>query len=223
MFLLGPGLFYGGNGSFAVSSAPFPVRRVAVPGGVGSKRRVRGGGECWRPATTFPPVNSERGKKWNRRRTRMNADRSSMVSRKDAKIAKKNAELGPKMNENEIGRIIVDAAVALHRELGPGLLESVYEAVLARELADRGLKVDRQISIPITWRGMRFDEGFRADIIVGNSVILELKSVERTTHAHKKQVLTYLKLTGMGLGYLLNFGAAVMKEGITRIVNDLPE
>ncbi len=153
----------------------------------------------------------------------MNADQSSMVSRKHAKIAKKNAKLGPKMNENGIGRIILDAAVALHRELGPGLLESVYEVVLARELADRGLKVDRQISIPITWRGMRFDEGFRANIIAEDKVIVELKSVESVTDAHKKQLLTYLKLADMKLGFLLNFGAAVMKDGITRTVNGLAE
>ena len=127
------------------------------------------------------------------------------------------------MNENEIGRIIVDAAVALHWELAPGLLESVYEAVLARELADRGLKVDRQISIPITWRGMRFDEGFRADIIAEDKVIVELKSVESVTNAHKKQLLTYLKLADMKLGFLLNFGAAAMKDGITRTVNGLGE
>jgi GxxExxY protein len=153
----------------------------------------------------------------------MNADQSSMVSRKDAKIAKKNAKLGPKMNENEIGRIIVDAAVVLHRELGPGLLESVYEAVLARELADRGLKVERQVSIPIVWRGMRFDEGFRADIIAEDKVIVELKSVESVNNAHKKQLLTYLRLADMKLGFLLNFGAAVMKDGITRTVNGLAE
>lgn len=127
------------------------------------------------------------------------------------------------MDENEIGRIIVDAAITVHRELGPGLLESVYEAILARELTDRGLKVERQISIPIVWRGMRFDEGFRADIIAEGKVILELKSVESVNNAHKKQLLTYLRLTGMKLGFLLNFGAAVMKDGITRTVNGLGE
>ncbi len=127
------------------------------------------------------------------------------------------------MQVNTIGCEIVDAAIAVHRELGPGLLETVYEVVLLDELRKRGLHAKRQVQISIVCRGTQFDEGFRADIIVENSVILELKSVERTTHAHKKQVLTYLKLTGMRLGYLLNFGAAMMKEGITRIVNDLPE
>ncbi len=123
------------------------------------------------------------------------------------------------MNENEIGKIVVDSAVRLHKELGPGLLESVYEVLLSSELQTRGLELKRQVSIPIEYRGIRFDEGFRADIIVENKVILELKSVETTSRAHKKQVLTYLKLTGMKLGYLLNFGESLMKDGITRLLN----
>jgi len=127
------------------------------------------------------------------------------------------------MDENEIGRIVVDAAIAVHRELGPGLLESVYEAVLARELKDRGLNAERQVPVPIELRGMRFDEGFRADIIVENKLILELKSVETVSNAHKKQLLTYLKLSHKRLGFLLNFGEALMKDGITRIANGLPE
>jgi len=127
------------------------------------------------------------------------------------------------MDENEIGRIIVDAAIAVHRELGPGLLESVYEAVLAQELRNRGLKVERQVPVPIVWRGMKFDEGFRADLIVEGKVIAELKSVESVSKAHKKQILTHLKLTRMKLGFLLNFGAAVMKDGIARTVNGLDE
>ncbi len=127
------------------------------------------------------------------------------------------------MTENEISKEVVDAAIAIHRELGPGLLESVYELVLADELNQRGLKTDRQVSIPIVCRGRRFDEGFRADIIVEDKVILELKSLETLHDVHKKQLLTYLKLTGKKLGFLLNFGGAVMKSGITRIVNGLPE
>jgi GxxExxY protein len=127
------------------------------------------------------------------------------------------------MNENEIGKIIVDAAVAVHRELGPGLLESVYEVILAYELKKRGLSVDRQVSIPIEYHGIKFDEGFRVDILVENKVIIELKSVESVNKAHKKQVLTYLRLTGYKLGYLLNFGEAFMKDGISRIINgDIP-
>jgi len=127
------------------------------------------------------------------------------------------------MTENEIGRIVVDTAIAVHRELGPGLLEAVYEVILPRELSERGLKVERQIPVPIEYRGIKFDEGFRADVIVEGKVILELKSVETVHNAHKKQLLTYLKLTGMKLGYLLNFGEALMKNGITRTVNSLDE
>jgi len=123
------------------------------------------------------------------------------------------------MNENEIGRIIVDCAVRLHMALGPGLLETVYEVLLAYKLQQAGLKVKRQVPIAIEFDGIRFDEGFRADMVVEDKVIVELKSVESVSKAHKKQVLTHLKLTGMKLGFLLNFGEAVMKDGIHRIIN----
>ena len=123
--------------------------------------------------------------------------------------------------EERVGRAVVDAAVQVHRELGPGLLESVYEAVLAHELSERGLRVERQVPIAFEWRGMRFNEGFRADIIVDGCVLLELKSVERLHNAHRKQVLTYLRLTGMRLGYLINFGEALIRNGITRTVHQL--
>ncbi len=127
------------------------------------------------------------------------------------------------MNENDIGSIIVDQAVHLHKELGPGLLESVYEILLAYRLRQTGLKVRRQVRVPIEFDGIQFDEGFRADLIVNGKVIIELKSVENVHPAHKKQVLTYLKLTGLKLGYLLNFGAPVMKQGIYRIINGIIE
>jgi GxxExxY protein len=127
------------------------------------------------------------------------------------------------MNENQIGAEIVDAAVSIHRGLGPGLLESVYEAVLARELERRGLSVIRQLVVPITFNGLAFDEGFRADLVVNESVLVELKSVEKIHPVHYKQVLTYLKLTDLRLGFLLNFGAHLMKEGIVRTVNGLPD
>ena len=140
---------------------------------------------------------------------------TGMVSRRDAGTLR--------MTENEIGTIVVECAIAVHRELGPGLLETVYEVVLARELQDRGLKVARQVPVPIQYKDIKFDEGFRADIIAHGKVILELKSVEKTTAAHKKQVQTYLRLTGCKLGYLLNFGEALMKSGITRCVNGLEE
>ena len=123
------------------------------------------------------------------------------------------------MTENDIGRIVVDCAVQLHMELGPGLLQTLYEVVLAQQLRNEGMEVTRQVPIPIEFRGIRFDEGFRADLIVENKVILELKSVENISKAHKKQVLTYLRLTGLKLGYLLNFGEGLMKEGIYRIIN----
>ncbi|MEZ5277267.1 MAG: GxxExxY protein [Opitutaceae bacterium] len=123
------------------------------------------------------------------------------------------------MNENEIGTIIIDAAIDLHRGLGPGLLESIYEVTLARRLEKAGLKVARQIPVPIEFEGENFDEGFRADLIVEGKVIIELKSIEKINPAHKKQLLTYLKLTGLKLGYLLIFGEALMRNGITRTIN----
>lgn len=123
------------------------------------------------------------------------------------------------MTENEIGTIIVEEAIQLHKALGPGLLESVYEIILANQLKQRGLIVERQVSIPIIYNGVKFDEGFRADIVVENKVIIELKSVETINPSHKKQLLTYLKLTNLKLGYLLNFGEELMKTGITRTIN----
>jgi GxxExxY protein len=125
------------------------------------------------------------------------------------------------LNENEIGSIIVDTAVNLHRNLGPGLLESVYEAILMKLLSKKGLSVQRQVAIPIEYEGEYFDEGFRVDLFVEGKVIIELKSVEKIIGVHKKQLLTYLKLTNTKLGYILNFGTEVMKEGIIRIVNGL--
>jgi GxxExxY protein len=127
------------------------------------------------------------------------------------------------MTENEIGRIVVDSAIAVHRGLGPGLLETVYEVVLAHELRKRGLQVERQVPISIEYNGVTFNEGFRADIIVDDKVVLELKSVEKTTAAHRKQIQTYLRLSGRKLGFLLNFGEALMKNGITRAVNGLQD
>jgi GxxExxY protein len=127
------------------------------------------------------------------------------------------------MKENDLGTKILETAISIHRELGPGLLESVYEIILCRELKEYGLDVERQVPIPITYRGTRFDEGFRADLIVERMVLLEIKSVERVIPSHKKQVQTYLRLTGMKLGYLLNFGEAILRDGITRCVNQLHE
>ncbi|MDR0312768.1 MAG: GxxExxY protein [Treponema sp.] len=125
------------------------------------------------------------------------------------------------MNENEIGFIIVDTAVYLHKKLGPGLLENVYEVILMKLLAKRGLHVQRQVLIPIEFEGEQFDVGFRADLFIEGKVIIELKSVENKNPVHKKQLLTYLKLTNTKLGFILNFGAELMKYGIERVINGI--
>ncbi len=125
--------------------------------------------------------------------------------------------------ENEIARAIVDAAFHIHQNLGPGLLESVYEILLAHELRKRGFILETQKPIPITYEGFQFDEGFRADLVVENKVIVELKSVEQLAPVHAKQLLTYLRLADKRLGLLVNFGDALIKDGIRRIVNGLEE
>jgi GxxExxY protein len=115
---------------------------------------------------------------------------------------------------------IVDAAFKLHTRLGPGLLESVYEMVLAKELERRGLKVERQKPVSFEFDGLRFEEGFRVDLLVEGIVVVELKSVEKSAPVHGKQVLTYLRLLNLPVGLLINFGAATLKEGLQRIVNN---
>ena len=125
------------------------------------------------------------------------------------------------MKENDIGIVVVDAALQIHRELGPGLLESVYEAILAYELRERGLYVERQVVVSMNYKGLNFDEGFRADLVIEKLVVMELKSVESMNNAHLKQLQTYFKLMNLRLGYLLNFGDALMKKGIRRVVNGL--
>ena len=125
------------------------------------------------------------------------------------------------MNENEIGDIIIDTAVKLHIELGAGLLESVYEIIMLKLLAKKGLAVQRQVFIPIQFDGEYFEKGFKVDLFVEGKVIIEIKSVEKIIDAHKKQLLTYLRLTNTKLGYILNFGAGLMKNGIIRTVNGL--
>ena len=127
------------------------------------------------------------------------------------------------MQLNEISGIIVDAAFKIHTTLGPGLLESVYEAVLERELSRRGLKVRRQVPVPIRYEDLVFDEGFRADLIVEECIVVELKSVEQIAPVHSKQTLTYCRLLDYRLGLLINFGAPLIKDGIKRIVNKLEE
>ncbi len=125
------------------------------------------------------------------------------------------------MTENEIAKITVDAAFQIHKKLGPGLLESVYEVILAHELKKRGLRIKRQVPVPIIFDEIKFDEAFRADLIVEEKVIVELKSVEKVSRVHKKQLLTYLRLADKRLGLLINFGAELIRDGISRVVNGL--
>ena len=125
------------------------------------------------------------------------------------------------MDENEISGIIVDVCYHIHVDLGPGLLESVYEEILCYELRDKGLLVERQKSLPVLWKDIKLDLGYRTDLIVEKKVIVEIKSVEEIHPVHPKQVLTYLKLTGLKLGLLINFNSPLIKSGITRIVNKL--
>jgi len=125
--------------------------------------------------------------------------------------------------ENGIATIIVDAAFKVHTTLGPGLLESVYVAVLTYEIEKRGLRVARQVPIPVQYDALVFEEGFRADLLVEDRVIVEVKSTETSHPVHKKQLLTYLRLARKRLGLLVNFGAPLLKDGVTRVVNGLPD
>jgi GxxExxY protein len=123
------------------------------------------------------------------------------------------------MTHNELSGLIIEAAIDIHRRLGPGLLESVYQTILAHELIKRGLTVQREEPIPLVWDNLRFELGFRADLIVNGLVLLELKSIEQLAPVHKKQVLTYLRVTGLKLGLLINFGEETLKDGICRVIN----
>ncbi|MDZ8109018.1 MAG: GxxExxY protein [Nostoc sp. DedQUE12a] len=128
------------------------------------------------------------------------------------------------MNEDEINEVsgaVVDAAYMVHTSLGPGLLESVYETVMDFELRKRKLRVQRQVMIPVVYGGVVLEEGFRADLIVENQVIVELKSVESIHPVHKKQLLTYLRLADKRVGLLINFNVSLIKDGISRVVNNL--
>jgi GxxExxY protein len=123
------------------------------------------------------------------------------------------------LHENTIARHVVDAALQVHQQLGPGLLESVYRIVLAHELRRRGLVVEREVPVPIRYNGVIFEEGFRADLVVAEKVLVELKSVESLAPVHAKQVLTYLRLTNRKLGLLINFGESQIKNGIKWLIN----
>jgi GxxExxY protein len=125
------------------------------------------------------------------------------------------------MNENQIAAAVVDAAFKIHTTLGPGLLESVYESTLEYELRKRGLSVRRQISLPVYYEGLKLELGYRVDLIVGDKVIIEIKSIEALAPIHKRQLLTYLRLANMRLGLLINFNVERIKDGIQRVVNGL--
>jgi len=127
------------------------------------------------------------------------------------------------MTENELAAFVVEAAFHIHRELGPGLLESAYEAILTHELTAQGLHVERQKLLPLTWRNLVVDEGYRADLVVETKLVIELKSVETLIPVHQKQLLTYLKVGNYKLGLLINFGAALLKDGLERVVNGLQD
>jgi GxxExxY protein len=125
------------------------------------------------------------------------------------------------MHENEISAIIIDICYEIHTTLGPGLLESVYEEILCYELTERGIPFERQKAVPVIWKSIKMDIGFRPDVIVANKVVVEIKSVETIAKSHPKITLTYIRLSEIKLGLLINFGAPVLKEGITRLVNNL--
>jgi GxxExxY protein len=127
------------------------------------------------------------------------------------------------MTENELAQIVVDIAYRIHSRLGPGLLESVYEAIMLYELRKRGLSAEKQVAVPVTWEDVTLEIGFRADIIVEGKLILELKSCETVERVHKKQLLTYLRLTDCRLGLLINFNVPLIKDGISRVAHNLPE
>jgi len=127
------------------------------------------------------------------------------------------------VTENEIARHIVDAAYKIHTSLGPGLFESVYEAVMAQELSKRGLQFVRQQPLPVVWENLHLEAGFRADLIVENKVIVEIKSVDAIAPVHRKQLLTYLRLANKRLGILINFDVDLIKDGIARVVNGLTQ
>lgn len=128
-----------------------------------------------------------------------------------------------KLNENEIGTRVIGCGIEVHRELGPGLLESVYQNALAIELVDAGFHVEKEVPVMVRYQGQQIDEGFRAALVVENSVILELKSVEAVKEVHKKQLQAYLKLTGCRLGYILNFNVPAMRRGVIGCVNGMKE
>ncbi len=127
------------------------------------------------------------------------------------------------MTENEIGKIVIDSALKVHKELGPGLLESTYEACLLFELQNKGLKVVQQKALPVIYQDVKLDCGYRIDLMIEDKVIIEIKSVETLNEIHMAQIITYLRLSGCKLGFLINFNVVLIKQGIKRVVSNLPE
>jgi GxxExxY protein len=138
-------------------------------------------------------------------------------------ILEKKNDRGGVMTENELSAVLVDICVDIHKKLGPGLLESVYESILVYELDRRGMAVERQVPMPLVWDGIVFEESFRADIVLDKKVIVEVKALEQICPVHLMQVLTYLRVSGYKLGMLVNFGCRTMKDGIRRIAYNLAE
>lgn len=128
-----------------------------------------------------------------------------------------------RMSENELAKIVVDVAFHIHKELGPGLLESVYQKVMAHELRKRGLHVEEEVPVPVVWDEVQLEVGFRIDLFIERKLVVELKSIEKVAPVHKKTLLTYLRLSDCRLGLLMNFGEQLMKTGISRVVNGMQE
>lgn len=138
---------------------------------------------------------------------------------KEKRMSKRKERIAGHIELNTVSASIVDSAIAVHRELGPGLLESAYEACLAFELSERGIRVQRQVELPVVFRGHNVDAGYRLDLLVEDLVIVELKAVEQISPLHKAQLLSYLKLSSKPIGLLMNFNVRLLKDGITRLAN----
>ncbi|NVK49289.1 MAG: GxxExxY protein [Cyclobacteriaceae bacterium] len=126
-------------------------------------------------------------------------------------------------SENQISKIVLDTAFEVYFELGPGLLESIYEAIMAKELRNKGLQVQSQVPIPVFWKGQEIGIGYRGDLLINEKVLIELKSVEKSLPVHPKQLKTYLKILDLRLGLLINFNEAKLVDGIIRVVNRLED
>jgi len=159
----------------------------------------------------------------SRNNTRGLNNNSEVVKKRISAFPLRPSRLKKKMTENEIGKIVIDSALKVHKELGPGLLESTYEACLLYELQCKGLKVVSQKALPVVYKEVKLDCGYRIDLLIEDKVVIEVKSVEALNEIHMAQILTYLRLSNCRLGYLINFNVVLLKQGIKRVVNNLPE